>query len=451
MESNQAESIRPTLAEVLGCPTTSDKNSIVPITKVIPRGSETVPSAFRKIRAIAANQQQSFLLEIATPEDPIKTQYSIIGIDPYFSFRTGPTESISGDPLAHLEQLVSSFSVPTDQRVDGPSILNGGAFGYISYDCVRYYEYKVSAHPQPDNLNLPESLFMFCGSFVAFDHLKDAITIVALCALDQSTEKRTSNFQNAAARIAELEQALKQDSNSRYLPEKLKSTPGNSVKASEPAGEKGYKSMVRKLKERIVDGDIIQCVPSHRVPKDVSHLHALEVYETLRKLNPSRYMFYVECESFYIVGSSPELLVKVQDGLVETHPIAGTRHRGQTPEQDVALEKELLADEKERAEHIMLVDLGRNDVNRVAQPDTTKVTSLMHIERYSHVMRMLIQHLLVLKETNPNRDCLYRYRITSYGAAAFRVHCIRRVPLHFPRWNSYWSSKSESDGTYRST
>jgi anthranilate synthase component I len=380
---------QPSLTQVKNATASSDRISIIPIVKEITLTTESVTSAFRQIRAKAANQQLSFLLEIATPEDPIKTQYSIIGIDPYSALRTGPSEAHTGDPLSYVEPIVTSFDVPAEYRIAEPSILNGGAFGYISYDCVRYYEYKVAAYPQQDHLHLPESLFMFCGSFVCFDHVKRTIKIVALCILDADAQKRESNYAAATTRIAELEKALHDSSNASYLPSKLTSEPSKRATTTAGAGEVGYKTMVRKLRERIIDGDIIQCVPSHRVTRDASQFHALEIYETLRQLNPSRYMFYVECESFYIVGSSPELLVKVQNGLVETHPIAGTRPRGKTTEEDNALEKDLLADEKERAEHIMLVDLGRNDVNRVAKPETTTVNSLMHIERYSHVMRTL--------------------------------------------------------------
>lgn len=395
LDMSMSASLRPTLGEISSASVPAEGRTVIPIIKKIPIGAHSVSTSFRKIRAKAENQKLSFLLEISTAEDPTKTHFSIIGIDPFFSQKTGPGEKLRGDPLRHLEPLVTSFHVPSEFRLKNvPSILNGGAFGYISYDCVRYYEYKVDAHAQPDNLNLPESVFMLCGSFVCFDHLEQTISFVALCLANKDESTLAASYAAAAARVAELELFLSDESNADFLPVALTSSAATPASKSVPAGEAGYKGMVRNLKQHIVDGDIIQCVPSHRVTRDASSFHSFEIYMSLRTLNPSRYMFYVELESFYIVGSSPELLVKVQDGLVETHPIAGTRPRGQTPQKDQDLEIELLADEKERAEHIMLVDLGRNDVNRVAAPQTTTVNSLMHIERYSHVMRMALSHII---------------------------------------------------------
>jgi anthranilate synthase component 1 len=258
---------------------------------------------------------------------------------------------------------MKQFAVPRAFALT-PSILNGAAFGYISYDCVRYFESKVDAYPQNDTLQIPESMFLFTNSFAEFCHRTKTARLVVLCPIDEALD---TNYAAAVYRLQELSQRLQRPTAVDFLNTSKPRCAINkrqrllnlltsylSTGAVYNAGEAGYKQMVRKLKERIVDGDIIQAVPSHRVSR-ATGAHPFNIFQQLRTLNPSRYVFYIELSDFSIVGSSPELLARIQNGTVENHPIAGTRHRGKTPEEDKALEAELLADEKEKAEHIMLV------------------------------------------------------------------------------------------------
>lgn len=239
------------------------------------------------------------------------------------------------------------------------------------------------SYPLKESLDIPESIFLFVNSFIAFDHSEhNKMKIVSLCSLEGDVEK---NYQDAKNRISEIEQAL--ESEPKQFFDDL--SPG-SINLKSNMGEQGYKDAVSRLKERIIDGDIIQAVPSHRCERKIG-VHPFNIYKQLRVLNPSRYMFYLDLEDFYLVGASPELLVKVTSGVVVNHPIAGTRKRGSTQEEDEKLARELLEDEKEKAEHIMLVDLGRNDINRVADPESTEVSSYMQIEKYSHVMHIVSQ------------------------------------------------------------
>lgn len=247
---------------------------------------------------------------------------------------------------------------------------------------MRYFEPRTSTVPIADPLGLPDAVFMFCDTVVVFDHVYQSIKIVSQ--LHITHENLAQEYERVAQSIQEYIDVL--SSPVTPLPPQQPINLNHSHTSN--VGADGYKSFVRDLKQHIMDGDIIQAVPSQRIIRPTD-LHPFNLYRQLRSLNPSPYMFYVQMKDFQLIGASPELLVKVQDSLVTTHPIAGTRKRGQSPEEDLALEKELLADMKERSEHIMLVDLGRNDVNRVCLPETVKVTSLMHVERYSHVMHIV--------------------------------------------------------------
>eukprot|EP01114_Cavostelium_apophysatum_P017706 TRINITY_DN5324_c0_g1_i1.p1 TRINITY_DN5324_c0_g1~~TRINITY_DN5324_c0_g1_i1.p1 ORF type:complete len:617 (+),score=172.41 TRINITY_DN5324_c0_g1_i1:584-2434(+) len=239
-----------------------------------------------------------------------------------------------------------------------------------------------------DPINLPESIFAFSTCFIVFAH--NELKIVAICPYSSDADKLRENYAATAKKISELEDRLTNGVEVDFA--KYRATASNRKEAVSNIGKEGYEKHVTTLKQHIVDGDIIQAVPSQRLARPIGGIHPFQIYEEMRVVNPSSYMFYFELEDFQLVGASPELLVKVDvTGTVVNHPIAGTRKRGNNEEEDLALEKELLADEKERAEHIMLVDLGRNDVNRVCEPHSTKVDSLMHIERYSHVMHIVSQ------------------------------------------------------------
>eukprot|EP01119_Soliformovum_irregulare_P001344 TRINITY_DN11070_c0_g1_i1.p1 TRINITY_DN11070_c0_g1~~TRINITY_DN11070_c0_g1_i1.p1 ORF type:complete len:765 (-),score=245.42 TRINITY_DN11070_c0_g1_i1:23-2317(-) len=332
----------------------------------------------------------SFILETAIhTAEGCQYRNSVIGTEPYQITQTAEDlaqedgqDLRSLDPLIDLERELAKYRVDPQYALE-PPVLNGGAVGYVSYDCVKYFEPRVKeAGKLSDDLKIPETLFLFCNSFVYLDHEKSCLQIVALCSLEGDLE---ANYKLASDRIHELfrrvEGNVSEDDYTSITHNQR--DPGTSN-----YGEEGYKGFVDKLKERIADGDIIQCVPSHRITRSTG-VHPFQIYKSLRKLNPSPYMFYMDLKDFHILGCSPELLVKVTDGKIANHPIAGTRKRGANKEEDEALRKDLLSDEKEISEHVMLVDLGRNDVNRVAVPSSTKVDSLMHIELYSHVMHIV--------------------------------------------------------------
>jgi anthranilate synthase component 1 len=366
--------LKPTLDEVRAIASRGDGN-LVPIFREVMADLETPVSAFLKVR----QGPYSFLLESVEGGERL-ARYSFIGTQPYRIIRTGPGQEWEGDPLIPVEQELNRFRPVS---VPGLPAFTGGAIGYVSYDAVRHFEPRVD-RDLPDALGIPEAVFMFADAMVVFDHIHHNIKVVAHCRLDGDIE---SAYNHAAFQIDTIVERLANPTVRLPIEEVTDvirtSTPGESNQ-----GREGYEAMVRRVKEYVVAGDVIQVVPSHRVARPTA-VHPFNVYRQMRMVNPSPYMFYLDLGDFQIVGASPELLVRVEDGVIVTHPIAGTRPRGKTPEEDDQLEADLLADEKERAEHIMLVDLGRNDIGRVAEPGTVHVDSLMHVERYSHVMHIV--------------------------------------------------------------
>lgn len=392
----------------------------------------------------------AFLLESVEGGERL-ARYSIVGFAPHGILAVGASEAavsaarsrgaadtvaLSGDPLAHVEAWLSKQHLVTPPALRGlPSTaFCGGAVGYVAYDAVRHFEPRTAPAlaTQADALGVPEAVFLQCDDLLLFDHVRHTIRVVVHIRLEAPADAaagsaaaaaegatRTVNFDRATVaaayagaveRIAAISAALAGPlpasfaSGPRHSPSAPLS-PASSASGSAAAsagardleagsnmGRAVYEDAVRTLKGHIVEGDIIQAVPSHRIMHQLpSGVAAFDVYRHLRVVNPSPYMFYLDLgPGFQIVGASPEMLVKVgADGRVQTHPIAGTRRRGATPEEDEALAAELLGDEKERAEHVMLVDLGRNDIGRVAAPGTVKVDSLMHIEKYSHVQHIV--------------------------------------------------------------
>ncbi|EGF80077.1 hypothetical protein BATDEDRAFT_88500 [Batrachochytrium dendrobatidis JAM81] len=359
----------------------SCKGNTIPIYTEFSSDCITPMMAYLRLTA-ASSPINSFLFESVLGGEKIG-RYSFVGAEPRLVIRTGDNEPISGDPLKVVEdELKSTRFVP----VPGLPDFTGGAVGFISYDCVRYFEPKT-ARSLEDPLGIPDAVFMFCDTILVFDHLFGILRIVSHAKwtdLNPSQETIKTAYNTAQANIKRVADVL--------LSEHVPKIPQPPIVTGEPSvsniGKEGYESHVLNLKAHIMDGDIIQAVPSQRIKKRTT-LHPLNAYRKLRTVNPSPYMFYVDLGDFQIVGASPEMLVKVENRVVYTHPIAGTRHRGKTPAEDDALATDLINDSKERAEHIMLVDLGLNDVNRVCDPNTVKVDSLMHIERYAHVMHIV--------------------------------------------------------------
>ncbi|KAI8609719.1 ADC synthase [Chytriomyces sp. MP71] len=339
------------------------------------------------LRLTSGGAPFSFLFESVSGGEKIG-RFSILGkANPATTVRVGSNEAVQGDPLAHIERALSEVVLV---NVKGAHTVTGGAVGYIGYDCVHYFEPKTKNDSLKDPLGIPDAIFMFCDTLVVFDHLYQRIQVISHFTSPYnapvSPEEISKEYARAEAEIKALVELLTAPG-STPLPEQkpIQSLGAESISNT---GQEKYEGFVTKLKDYIKMGDVIQAVPSQRVTKRTD-LHPFNAYRKLRSINPSPYMFYMDLEQFQLVGASPEMLVKVQDGVVFTHPIAGTRKRGATPEQDDALAQDLLSDLKERSEHVMLVDLGRNDVNRVCDPTTVNVDSLMHIERYSHVMHIV--------------------------------------------------------------
>ncbi|OGO49938.1 MAG: anthranilate synthase component I [Chloroflexi bacterium RBG_16_68_14] len=373
---------RPTLEEAKAL---AAQGNLAPIYREVPADLETPVSAFLKV----ARGRHSFLLESVEGGERL-ARYSFIGTEPYRVLRNGPRVARNeepGDPLTQIEQELSRFCVTP---VEGLPRFHGGAVGYLGYEVVRHFEPRVPA-PEADPLGLPDAIFLFTDTLLVFDHLQHVIKVVSHLRLDGDIE---AAYRQAVWRIEELVGRLSQPL--AALPYRRAESASGAAASEEPQvcsnmSREEYQAKVERIKEYIVAGDCIQVVFSQRFSRP-TRAHPFDIYRALRTVNPSPYMFYLELGDFHLVGASPEMLVRVEEGAIDYHPIAGTRPRGRDAAGDAALEEELRRDEKERAEHIMLVDLGRNDVGRVSEPGTVQVTQLMDVERYSHVMH-LVSHV----------------------------------------------------------
>jgi anthranilate synthase component I len=374
----------PDLQTVLALAKRGD-NNLVPVFRDTPADLETPVSAFLKV----ARGEHSFLLESVEGGERF-ARYSFIGTEPYRVLRCGPyADATQGsDPLREIEKELSRYRLSHPKATEPRSALprfTGGAVGFLAYEVIRHFEPRVPVN-LPDPQGLPEALFMFVDALLVFDHLQHTIKVVAHCRLDGDVE---ASYRHACWRIDELAKRLNQT---------LPASPyliSRSAHGVEPVRSNVEKEMFLKNVERcrgyIVAGDIYQVQIAQRFQQRTT-AHPFSVYRALRVVNPSPYMYYLAMGDSYIVGASPEMLVRVEDGLAETHPIAGTRRRGRDEADESRMEEELNTDKKERAEHIMLVDLARNDIGRIASPGTVKVTELMAVEKYSHVMH-LVSHV----------------------------------------------------------
>jgi len=351
---------------------------------------ETPVSAFLKL---GGGKPMSFLLE-SVEGGAVRGRHSIIGIDPDLIWRANDgaaqinrTARAKPDafvpcpepPLAALRALIA------ESRIELPDSLPpmaAGVFGYLGYDMVRLMEDLPPANPDP--IGIPDAVLVRPTIIVVFDAVKDSITVVTPVRRDHGVDAKTA-LTRAVERLSVVVESLDRpldmsltqiDAGPLEVPPKSNTTPAE------------YKAMVLKAKEYIAAGDAFQIVLGQRFEAPFS-LPPFSLYRALRRTNPSPYLYFLDFGSFAVAGSSPEILVKVSGNVVTIRPIAGTRPRGATPHEDKALEDELLADPKERAEHLMLLDLGRNDVGRVAQIGTVTVTDQFFVERYSHVMHIV--------------------------------------------------------------
>jgi len=349
-----------------------DAGNLLPVYREISADLETPVSAFLKIN----RGGYSFLLESVEGGERL-ARYSLIGTEPYKLVSTNSGDSV--DPLSLIAAELSRYKIVP---LEGLPRFCGGAVGYLSYETAARFENLPS--PAKDSRGLPEALFMFTDTLLIFDHVTHKIKVLSHVHLDGDIE---AAYRQATHRIDELVEKLRQP----LPPEPLDRVSKQDVSQCQPVsnftrGE--FEAAVDKIKDYITAGEAIQVVLSQRMSQPTS-ASPFAIYRALRSINPSPYMFFLDCKDFHIIGASPEILVRVEDGTVMTRPLAGTRPRGITPAEDACLEQELRSDEKEQAEHIMLVDLGRNDIGRVSRPGTVEVSDLMNVERYSHVMHLV--------------------------------------------------------------
>ncbi len=363
----------------------AEKGNLIPVYREIMADLETPVSAFLKIDS----GDYSYLLESVEGGEKWG-RYCFLGSQPSVVFkckgnqveiiRDGiSTKTEVEDPYQALQELMTDY-----KAVEAPELPRffGGAVGYLSYDMVRYFE--ELPEDTVDELQFPDAMFMITDTILIFDHMAHKIKVVSNAHVKDGDSKQV--YQEAVDKVEAIISRLKG-------PAPARPSTGPVDEAEEPAfssnfEKEKFKQAVLAAKEYIREGDIIQAVISQRfsVPIDID---PLDIYRALRTVNPSPYMFFLKLEGLQLVGSSPEVLVRLEGNKVELRPIAGTRPRGATPEEDIRLTEELLGDPKERAEHIMLVDLGRNDVGRVSKLGSVKVDELMVVEKYSHVLHIV--------------------------------------------------------------
>jgi len=348
---------------------------------------ETPVSAFLKVAAGRAN---SFLLE-SVEGGAVRGRYSMIGLDPDLLFRAdGEKAEISREPALDRFETLAEPPLPAirsllaESRIEVPvgvPPMSAGVFGYLGYDTVRLMERLPEA--PPDSLGLPDAFLMRPKTVIVFDAVRDELTIVTPVRPAQG-ENAQRAYDRAVNRLTEIVDALDRPLERGAEPADL----DLSADIASNTTPEAYKEKVRKAKEYIAAGDIFQVVLSQRFETPFP-LPPFSLYRALRRVNPAPFLYYLDFGGFSVVGSSPEILVRVREGNVTIRPIAGTRPRGATPEEDKRLGEELLADPKECAEHLMLLDLGRNDVGRVAKIGTVKVTEKFFLEHYSQVMHIV--------------------------------------------------------------
>jgi len=370
----------------------SSQGNLIPVYREIPGDLETPVSAYYKLVKHCA---YSFLLESVEGEEKV-ARYSFISRDPELVVTCQNKEikilriikgkqssekiSFTGSPLSVVRELMKDYKAVD---VAGLPRFFGGMVGFLSYDCVRFFERLPDQ--SVDDLKLPDICLALAKNLVIFDHRHHSIKVVSCVHLDKKDSKEVKIKKYQAAQIA-IEALIADLQKPFKLPKVKKSD--KKISVSSNCTKAQYEQMVIKGKAHIKAGDIFQIVLSQRFKVNIS-VDAFEIYRTLRVLNPSPYMFYLNFNGLQLVGASPELLVRVDGSLVETRPIAGTRPRGKTEAEDEALKKSLLADPKEKAEHIMLVDLGRNDLGRVCEKGTVHLSEFMEVEKYSHVMHIV--------------------------------------------------------------
>jgi anthranilate synthase component 1 len=367
-------------------------HSLVPVYRTLTADLETPVSAFLRL---ASDEPQSFLLESVEGGEKVG-RYTFIGVRPYRTILSrgtsisiserGKARSLQGDVFALLKELLAGQK---PAHIAGLPPFTSGAVGFFAYDVVR----QIERLPElaEDDLGIPDACLMFFDEVLAFDHVRKQIQLIVTA--DLSRQKPAAAYADAKQRLGRLEKRL-----ARPLPKIRHARPKGKLSVTSHTLKKDFLASVARIKEYIAAGDIFQAVLSQRFEVKPG-VDPFSIYRALRIVNPSPYLYFLrfglenkskpDKSPTCLVGSSPELLVRVQQRHVEYRPIAGTRPRSGNEEEDLRIEQELRANEKERAEHVMLVDLGRNDIGRVCEFGSVRVKSLMHVERYSHVMHLV--------------------------------------------------------------
>ncbi len=387
------------------------KGNLIPIYKEISGDLETPVSAYYKV---ASKSPYSFLLESVEGEEKV-ARFSFLSYQPELILETKNNDvkittltgkktkeekfKIKTSPLEAIRDILKEYKFV---EVKGLPRFCGGLVGFLSYDIVRFFE-KLPKLTR-DDLDLPDVLMALTKNIIIFDHLNHKIKIVCCVYIEDksSTAEKIKAYQRALKTITATTSLLNKPLNAPNPPQKTKRS---NLKVTSNFNEQQFSSIVDRAKEYIQKGDIIQIVLSQRFQVDLK-ANPFYIYRSLRGLNPSPYMYFLNFKDIYIVGSSPEMLVRCEDGKVETRPIAGTRKRGANEEEDARLAVDLLQDPKERAEHIMLVDLGRNDLGRVCERGSVRVKDFMIIEKYSHVMHIVSSVVGKLQKDKDHLDVL---------------------------------------------
>jgi len=381
----------------------ASEGTVVPVVKRVRADLLTPVAAYLKIERL---NPFSFLLESVEGGEKV-ARHSFLGFDPHtvvrcragkVTIQRGSETEETDEPMLSALRRLSGQHIPV--RIPELPPFTGGAVGYIGYDAVRWFE-KIP-EKNPDDLELEDAVMMFFSRILVFDHVRHQIHLIANVFTDGRTEGLEDVYRSAVDQIETIEARLEdqidpppRDDAPRTGPAKVRS---NMTKER-------FEAAVLKAKEYIAAGDIFQVVLSQRFDTALG-VHPFEVYRALRVVNPSPYMFYLKFGDWFVIGASPEMLVRATARRLEYRPIAGTRPRGSTETEDVLLGEEMRADEKEVAEHVMLVDLGRNDLGRVADYGSVEVTDLMIIERYSHVMHLVSSIKARLKAGRDRFDAL---------------------------------------------
>jgi anthranilate synthase component 1 len=365
------------------------RGNLIPVYREILADTTTPVLALMKLRA----RPDIFLLESVEGGEKWG-RYSFLGVEPHCTFRVRGEDVLvqdkrglrsfkhKGDPLQSLKEMMRAYR---PVNVAGLPRFFGGAVGYFSYDMVRYFErLPTGAKPDPET---DDAAFFITDTLLVFDNVKHTLKVVS-CAMIEGTADLHSVYKETVGRIDRLVRDLIQPQRSIGESPTESGRNGGTPLFHPNMSPESFKALVKKATEYILAGDIIQVVLSQRFQHE-GEINPVDLYRALRYINPSPYLFYLQFRDLTLIGSSPEVMVRREDDVLELKPIAGTRPRGKTEQEDIRLADQLLEDPKERAEHVMLVDLGRNDLGRVARTGSVQVTQLMAVERYSHVMHLV--------------------------------------------------------------